>query len=40
MQRKFPKQAKLILLVNAEGEGRGLVTEIKLTSPSWGSGGW
>lgn len=41
MQRKIPKQAKLILLaVNAEGGGRGLVTENKLTSPSWGSGGW
>lgn len=41
MQRKIPKQAKLILLaVNAESEGRGLVTDNKLTSPSWGSGGW
>ena len=42
MQHKIPKQAKLILLlaVNEEGGGRGLVTENKLTSPSWGSGGW
>ena len=41
MQCKIPKQAKLILLaVTAKGGGRGLVTENKLTSPSWGSGGW